>query len=416
MSLLRQSRNLLPVFLRQLDHYWLIHRPFVWTTRIHIVAYYGLIGLAVGGLLGQLPSVSPAHIPEGWHYFFGMMIPVGLGLCYWVWRSASFHPTFPDHWSERLQISLLYFLGFFLLVLGPITAWTLIDHRVQKMGEQVSVREDARIMALGWEFFKHEARVKLPVPFYQLSEQEAKVFEEEFRRIQAHPTQRAQVIADFQAVAQRYCPRSFPDVTLAFLQPGNRADPPYGLGRDIARWIPAIGAQMQRLHQKTYLPNYPFSGQHSGAWWVVIWVLILPLCGLLLAFVQVGWEGSLGLLAMTTGLGLMDMMLLIFFQSAMNTFSYSTPWWILLVNVLALFHYGAKPGRFHDLSESLKQVSLILGLGGIYFLVLFFPEVFLGRNERPSTLYLILLFSGILALWIGTIQSRLLRMKAQPKS
>ena len=413
--MLRLTRQLIPPFLTALDRQWLLNRPYLWATRIHLVLFFGLGGLFSCLVIAFMPTVMAHSLPKGWHYALALGIPALMGLGLWIWRSAQFSQAIPESWNSRFHLSLIYLLGFVVLTAGPLLTWTLIDLRVQQYGLNQDIRKDARTLAMGYQFFKDLPGVHGGSAFYGIGHRGANQIAEEFQLHSHDPKWVKETLAEFCQTAQLYVPHAFPPESLDFLNWQNRGEAPSP--QMINTWVEDLEFQLTKWEQKTFEPFFPFNPNRSDFWWALFTALFLPLGGLIIGTVQMGWERSIGLIAMLAAMGLVNMLLLLAMQIIGINIGEGLPWVLLLIlNTLFLFYLGTRNKNRSPFHESLKQTSLVLGLGSLYFLVLYFPALVFHVNDPPSLWYTALVCCLIMALWIGLVQPSLHKLKAHPQS
>ncbi len=60
----RIFKRTFPSFLRKWDHYLLRHHPLLWSSRIHLVAWYGGGAMLLMRMLIWLYPIDPNNVPE----------------------------------------------------------------------------------------------------------------------------------------------------------------------------------------------------------------------------------------------------------------------------------------------------------------------------------------------------------------
>ncbi|MEM6725914.1 MAG: hypothetical protein AAF598_17865, partial [Bacteroidota bacterium] len=124
-----------PRFLTRLDHWLLVNHPFIWRTRIHVVAFWSLI--VVNGLILGVTSIvpmSPRFFPTAdfieYAYSISWILLVFAAL-YWGVTSAKFQFK-STRFSHILGTVSLVFLGFVSLFSNQ----ALLTHQLRLMGNR----------------------------------------------------------------------------------------------------------------------------------------------------------------------------------------------------------------------------------------------------------------------------------------
>lgn len=148
----RITRALLPPFLRRLDRQLLLNRPGLWATRIHYMAFYGSIGAAL--LLAQawLMPVSPSQVPDPGLWAGLSVVPLALGLGWWVYHLGFFRRSAQygqDDTFGNLRDQLLYAGVILGLAALPVLYGHVLRHRVANLTDPETLIADINVLNIG---------------------------------------------------------------------------------------------------------------------------------------------------------------------------------------------------------------------------------------------------------------------------
>lgn len=128
----RLYQRLTPNWLQRLDRYLLLQDPILWATRIHHVAFWGLLGLLLAGFYGYYTPVGERHLAlwVGGTILMGSLSIIGLGV--WWTRLLAFPATQQagrlKGWLSIRNL-LVFLLGTSLLSGIPVLYYELIAQR-----------------------------------------------------------------------------------------------------------------------------------------------------------------------------------------------------------------------------------------------------------------------------------------------
>ncbi|MEM6348522.1 MAG: hypothetical protein AAF927_31860 [Bacteroidota bacterium] len=124
----RLYNRLIPAFFKRWDHHLLIHHPWVWATKIHHIAYWWLISLALlsGITWGQMQIYMMCYQADMDRMeitlrFIELIKFLGLG--FWLWRLSAHHwllSKVPLSQKSLLKRSASLFLGVIGLSFLPV--------------------------------------------------------------------------------------------------------------------------------------------------------------------------------------------------------------------------------------------------------------------------------------------------------
>lgn len=142
---MKSKRILAPAFLDKLDHWLLIHKPAIWSTRTHLVWWYGFIFLAVLTGIGFIAPNDPRN-DSSMEVFSTLMSMVAiLGLVFWLiflLRFNVFKRFGLQSKTEGVTSFLLYFLSTFLLCFLPFSPSLIETYRANRSYTDTEIIKD----------------------------------------------------------------------------------------------------------------------------------------------------------------------------------------------------------------------------------------------------------------------------------
>lgn len=142
---MKSKRILAPAFLDKLDHWLLIHKPAIWSTRTHLVWWYGFLFLAVLTGIGFIAPNDPRN-DSSMEVFSTLMSMVAiLGLVFWLiflLRFNVFKRFGLQSKTEGVTSFLLYFLSTFLLCFLPFSPSLIETYRANRSYTDTEIIKD----------------------------------------------------------------------------------------------------------------------------------------------------------------------------------------------------------------------------------------------------------------------------------
>ncbi|RMG28985.1 MAG: hypothetical protein D6730_04700 [Bacteroidetes bacterium] len=129
-----------------------MHHPGLWASRIHFVAFYGLIGLGLFSLRAALQQVSTQQVPDPDQVLVLLMLPVLLAAGFWGWRFSLFSTAKVYARQLRLhavQNQLVVALGLLVLLCIPLTYTLLLTHKVASVESRNQLISDVNALNIG---------------------------------------------------------------------------------------------------------------------------------------------------------------------------------------------------------------------------------------------------------------------------
>ena len=156
--MLRRLEFLVPPLLKRIDRQLLLHRPGLWATRIHYLAFYGSILALLMGLYTLIRPMSLQSVPDPDSYSIVLAIPLALGFAIWVYYLTFFrlekHKGF--NWRlNSLRDELLHLGVIGVLAAIPFLFGNQLSDRIDQQISQQELLSDINTLKIGGQFFEN---------------------------------------------------------------------------------------------------------------------------------------------------------------------------------------------------------------------------------------------------------------------
>lgn len=154
--MLRKLDLFIPGFLKKLDRHLLLHRPGLWSSRIHYVLFFGLIALGIAILRATVLRVQPSDVPNPEIGFAILTIPALAALVFWAWQLSMFslekrHGILQTGFS--LQNQLVFAVGVVLFAMLPFSYSSITADKARKVVPKHELIQDVNALNLGSRYF-----------------------------------------------------------------------------------------------------------------------------------------------------------------------------------------------------------------------------------------------------------------------
>lgn len=154
--MLRKLESFIPRFLKDLDQRLLLHRPGLWATKIHYVAFFSIIGLGLVGLQAWLQPVALTSPPDLAWVFAIAVIPALIAFGLWAYKLSLFqvHRSFGKGsplMHQRDQ--LLYGLTILIFAAVPFLFTEIQNHKLANAVSSPELAMDIDALNLGERYF-----------------------------------------------------------------------------------------------------------------------------------------------------------------------------------------------------------------------------------------------------------------------
>lgn len=86
-------KRIVPSFLRDWDHYLLLHHPLLWSSRIHFITWYGVEAMLLLLLLIWLYPINPNNVPEVAPLCYIVILLSCIPFIYWLSKQRQYDDT-----------------------------------------------------------------------------------------------------------------------------------------------------------------------------------------------------------------------------------------------------------------------------------------------------------------------------------
>ncbi|MCB0840452.1 MAG: hypothetical protein KDD99_27485, partial [Bacteroidetes bacterium] len=151
----RKLRLFIPRFLKNLDQKLLINYPGIWSTKIHFVVFYGLVGLAIMGMYALSLPVDLSNVPDPNRSFRLASIPVGVFFLFWVYliSSRQVEKEFGHGWKNSFQSQFIYALAILIIAAIPVLSANMMSFKIRQKISKEQLITDINILNLGDNIF-----------------------------------------------------------------------------------------------------------------------------------------------------------------------------------------------------------------------------------------------------------------------
>ena len=150
--MLRFLKRLSPAFLLKFDRHLLLNHPQIWATKIHFLAYFGLLWTLLVSLRALTLNISLHSVPDPELQFSLLFIPLVIGAGFWAFKVYLFRPE--RHfgtYSGRSDFGnqMIYLFGIGLLALAPFIYGNLLVHKIDQEISLVEFQHDMDALTIG---------------------------------------------------------------------------------------------------------------------------------------------------------------------------------------------------------------------------------------------------------------------------
>ncbi|MEM7371673.1 MAG: hypothetical protein AAF587_23865 [Bacteroidota bacterium] len=156
--MLRRLEFLVPPLLKRIDRQLLLHRPGLWATRLHYVAFYGSILSLLMGLYTLIRPISLHSVPNPENYFALLLLPVAVGFGLWVYHLTFFRlEQFQGkNWRlNSLRDELLHLGVLASLISIPLMYGYQLSNRIDQTITESELARDINTLKVGSQLFKY---------------------------------------------------------------------------------------------------------------------------------------------------------------------------------------------------------------------------------------------------------------------
>lgn len=156
--MLRRLEFLVPPLLKRIDRQLLLHRPGLWATKLHFVAFYGSFISLLIGLYTLIRPISLQSVPNPENYFGILLLPVLLGFSLWVYHLTFFRlEQFQGkNWQlNSLRDELLHLGVMAALISIPLMYGFQLSNRIDHKISDEELARDINTLKTGSQLFKY---------------------------------------------------------------------------------------------------------------------------------------------------------------------------------------------------------------------------------------------------------------------
>ena len=164
--MIRKLDILIPPFLKKIDKDLLLNHPGIWSTKVHFVLFYVLLGMAFSTLLAMI-QVNIKNLSDPDHTVF-MFIPAIAGLIFWLFRVVQFNVERGFGMSsgvEMLKRQAIYGLCVLMFAALPFYHGYMVGYFNANVLSDQELAEDINVINLGYANLT--LKPNQPAPNYQ---------------------------------------------------------------------------------------------------------------------------------------------------------------------------------------------------------------------------------------------------------
>ncbi|RMG56211.1 MAG: hypothetical protein D6722_26810 [Bacteroidetes bacterium] len=414
-------RFITPAFLHRLDRYLLLHRPGLWATRVHHVAFWGSIGALLLLLHGGLSPVGPDQVPSPGGLSVGVSFFLAIGLGLWVYGLSRFKVAEQYGADARFAVlrDQLVYAGV-VLAMGtmPLLYGHLLRARVANITDPETLISDINTLNVGetlladMDFF--DGKERIIVRYASEAQSDARYLSRweqgELLKRTWEPVERIAHLEAYRKVLTKYSGTALPFGGEALLNRHYLASEALGqqldesLRRTVDRHVSAIYRAQTEDFGWEWTPFRNF------------WLLGLFLLWLAVQLFQRN-GGRILLYSLFLGAGMVVVAgLVAMFANGIFRLSGPEPFFSALLLMYMLFFAQSYRSRNHARTQHWKRISLSLATLLTPFSLFMVLMVSDQRPDEPQAWQALFLGVGLaLVVWEGLLGPRLRTLMAAPK-
>lgn len=415
--MLRKINALIPAFLKTLDRQLLLKNPGIWATRIHHVAFWGIIGLALISIRASIQPINLTDIPNPDNAFPILALLSLFAFVFWGWQVGKFdiektHGIKGQGYGLRNQ--LIFAVGVALFAIVPFLYGQILSNKIAKSVNKATLIEDVNTLNIGMRYFPTSTKGYNPYKYssdYRISVYGGLTFDHEelknIHRKTLSKAQRLKQIYKFIKVFEKYGGElSTKDASLILKKFVNRDAfiIPYDVRSKVVDNLYAIESAQTHDYEFQRLDFRKLS---------IFFVFFMWL--MLLVFQKNTWKNFL-LSILIGGLGIIAGGIFSIFIYEFFNFSGPEPMALLFIGVFVVLFIQAYLGKNTKRLNIWKNISLNIAAAMtplIPLMVLTLMDRLISDQEGFNMLYIGMLIAFIA--WNVAYHPRFVELQSMPK-
>ena len=414
----RKLEFLVPPLLKRIDRQLLLHRPGLWASRIHYIAFYGSILALLMGVYTLVRPISLQDVPNPDTHTFVLSLPLILGFGIWVYYLTFFRleKHLGQNWRlNSLRDELLHMGVIAALAAIPFLYGNQLSSRIDQSISQQELVSDINIIKFGSQFF--EEGVYSSVDHFYYNTQDliynhwglpGELFEYEIRQqTPSSSCKKRQLIEEFLFVYHKYTGYTFPLSSREILK-SYREDKTM----HVSHFENSDEKLRENFRALSRAKRNGFEIQHKDTLQMYFFLCFMLWMGLQ-TFLKTNWKNFLGAIILAGIWGLSMGLTASLLDAGFGIYS-DKPILMLILLSISTFLYQGYRQKNTKRTQQWKVISLILGSMMVPVIPLIFASLI---DDIHGDAYFHLLLAGMAVAYISwnlTLRSRFVDLMAMP--